>query len=572
VNTPPPAAAVVDVEPSGGGHEPVSAVAKRRHISAIWLVPLVAAGLVIYLGYNALVRRGPEITLRFQTAQGILAQQTVLKYKDVPIGTVEDVDLTPNHAGVVVQVRMQREAKFVLTDHARFWVVRPRFSLESLSGLETLVTGAYISVDPGAPGGKSKRAFVGLEDPPGVTSDEPGKMFELKAPRIGSLTDGAPVFYRDVTVGSLLSHDLGNGLGPVSLRVFVHAPYDKLVHADTIFWNASGISVNMGADGLHVELASIEALLTGGIAFETHVGGTPAPVPDNAPPFRLYASKASADAALFDQNTACVSYFQGSVQGLARGSIVQMFGVPIGAVTDVHLAKDPQGRHFVARVAFNLQPERAFAPSDYHVVSPGEVRELVAQGLRVVLDTSSLLTGEKVISLEYVPGSKAATVTEEGGALVLPSQAGGLDGIMRAASDIAAKLNRIPFEDIGKNLDDSLRAVAATAGSPDLRNAIASLSATMKDAHHLVHEADTDLTPALQRLPMIAGELQGAVEHARDALGSAGYGANSDVQRGLARMIDQVGDAARTIRLLADFLDHHPEALIEGRSKHAEGK
>jgi paraquat-inducible protein B len=173
-----------------------------------------------------------------------------------------------------------------------------------------------------------------------------------------------------------------------------------------------------------------------------------------------------------------------------------------------------------------------------------------------------------VLSLQYVPNSKETIVADEDGALVLPSQAGGFDGITTALSDIAAKLDRIPFEDIGNNLNTALKAVGATAGSQDLRDAIASLSATMKDARHLVHEADTDLTPALQRLPVIAGELQTAVEHARDALGSGGYGANSDVQRSLARMVDQVGDAARTVRLLADFLDHHPEALLQGRATH----
>jgi len=149
--------------------------------------------------------------------------------------------------------------------------------------------------------------------------------------------------------------------------------------------------------------------------------------------------------------------------------------------------------------------------------------------------------------------------------LVLPGRSGGLDGILSSVSDIVAKLDRIPFEEIGKHVNDALKSVSDTVGGPDMKSAVASLSKTMTDARHLVHEADTDLTPALQRLPAIAGELQTSVERARDALGAAGYGADSRVQRGLARMIDEVGGAARTIRLLADFLDHHPEALLRGR-------
>ncbi len=552
--------------PQGSDQETATSIEKKRHFSFIWLVPIVAAGLVVYLGYSSLSRRGPEITIQFETAEGLIAQQTLVKYKAVPIGTVDDVDLGSGHDGVIVHLRMQRNAKFALTDHARFWVVRPRFSLANLSALETLVSGAYIAVDPGPPGGRQERNFTGLEEPPGVTSDEPGRTFELKASRIGSLTDGAPVFYRDVTVGEMLKYDLGDGLGPVSLRVFVRAPYDRLVHPDTFFWNASGVSLTSGSNGIHLELESIQALLTGGIAFETPANGENKPLGDAPPPFRLYDSKAKADAALFQKNTACVTYFQSSVQGLERGSAVQIFGVQIGAVEEVRLIFDPGARRFVARVAFDLQPERALKPIDYADMSSDGVRSLVTDGLRVVLDSSNFITGQKVLSLQYVPGTKPAVAVEEGDALVLPSQPGGLDGITTAVADITAKLDRIPFEEIGNNLNSSLQSLKETLGGAELKNAVASLSQTMTELNHLAHEANTDLPPALARLPTIAGELQTTVENAREALGSGGYGANSDVQRSLARMIDQVAETARTVRLLADFLDHHPESLIRGRS------
>jgi len=550
-------------------HEQASAIRKKRRVSFIWIVPIVAAGLVFYLGYDALVQRGPEITLHFKTAEGLNAQQTVLKYKAVPLGIVTDVDLGRDHTDVTVHVRTQRSARFALTDHARFWVVRPRLSISNIASLETIVSGAFIAVDPGPPGGKVQRTFTGLEEPPGVTSDEPGRTFDLEASRIGSLSEGAPVFYRDVIVGSMLRYDLGDSPGPVSLRVFVRSPYDKLVHPDTLFWNASGISLKTGSDGIHLELESIQALLSGGIAFETPEGGDKQVMGAAPPPFRLFNSKAKADAALFRTNTPCVAYFESSVQGLERGSAVQIFGVQVGAVEDVHLIFDLAARRFVARVAFGLQPERMLKPGDYHDLSSVAVRALVADGLHVVLESSNFLTGQKVLSLQYMPAKKPGSVTLEGAALVLPSQAGGLDGITTAMADIAAKLDRVPFEEIGKNMNETLRSLHDTVGGPELQTAVANLSKTMKDLQHLVHEADTNLAPAMAHLPAIAGELQTAVERARDALGEGGYGANSDVQRNLARMIDQVAEAARTVRLLADFLTHHPEALIEGRTSHA---
>jgi paraquat-inducible protein B len=373
-------------------------------------------------------------------------------------------------------------------------------------------------------------------------------------------------------VGAMLKYELGDKPGPVLLRVFIRAPYDKLVHPDTLFWNASGVSLNSGSDGIHLELESIQALIMGGIAFETPEGSDAETVAENSAPFHLYEGKAKADAALFRRNTACVTYFMSSIQGLERGSAVQIFGVQVGAVTEVKLVFDQGARRFVARVAFDLQPERMLPPGEYHTVGVEEVRALAADGLRVVLDSSSFITGQKVLSLQYVPGSKPPPITQEGEALVLPSQAGGIDGITTAMADIAAKLDRIPFEEIGNNLNSTLKSLNDTVGGPEMKNAVASLSETMTSVKHLAREADTNLTPAMARLPAIAGELQTAVERARDALGSSGYGANSDVQRSLARVLDQVGDTARSVRLLADFLDHHPEALIVGRSAHAGGK
>jgi paraquat-inducible protein B len=472
--------------PEGDAHVP-SSVEKKRRFSFIWLVPIVAVGLVIYLGYSSLAKRGPEITIHWKTADGLVANQTLVKYKAVAIGTVTDVDLGGGHDDVIVRVRMQRGGKFALTDHARFWVVRPRLTLANLSGLETLVSGAYIQVDPGTPGGKSEKNFKGLEDPPGVTSDEPGKTFDLKASRIGSLAEGAPVFFRDVTVGSMLKYDLGDGLGPVSIRVFIRAPYDRLVHPDTLFWNASGVSLKMGSEGIHLELESIAALLTGGIAFETPANGENKAMGENPPPFHLYDSKAKADASLFRENTPCVTYFKSSVQGLERGSPVQIFGVQIGAVKDVKLVFASKEQRFQARVTFDLQPERALKPDNYGDLSTDAMRNLVADGLHVVLDTSNMITGQKVLSLQYLPTAKGVVAGTEGDALIVPSQAGGIDGITSAVADIAQKLDKIPFDEIGNNLNTTMRTIKDTVGGPDLQNAIAKLSSTMNDLNQLAH-------------------------------------------------------------------------------------
>jgi paraquat-inducible protein B len=549
---------------------PDAMVRRRRRFSLFWLIPLVCGGIGLYLVVTTLANRGPLITITFKTANGISAEQTQVEHKSVALGLVEDVKLSDDMSHVLVHVRMNRQGERVLTSHARFWVVRPRLSPGSISGLETLVSGAYIEVDPGLPGGEEQRDFAGLEEPPGKRSDEPGRSFVLKAKALGSLGPGSPMFYRDVNVGEVLSYDLGDGLGPVTINVFVRSPFDKFVHENTHFWNASGISVGVGAQGLHVELESFQALLSGGIAFETPQK-TSAPASEPEHEFKLYTDKAEADSAGFRRNIPFVTYFQSSVSGLARGSAVQVFGIQLGTVTDVRLIMEPGGKNIRARVAFELQPERVF--SDDEVGRETDARAVtesfVRRGMRAVLESSNFLTGQKTISLEFVPNAPVATVGQEGDALLLPSQGGGLDNITSSLSDIASKLDTIPFDEIGKNLNNTLASISSTVSGPDVKDSLKKLSATLTDVQHLVHNADRGMTPVLQKLPKMSEDLQQAVARANAALGEGGYGGNSDFQRNLSRLLDQVNDAARSIRLLADFLDRHPEALVRGRTVQA---
>jgi paraquat-inducible protein B len=547
------------------------AVVRRRRFNFIWLVPIIAGTISLYLAVEFLADRGPLITITFNTADGITAQQTEVKHKAVALGTVEDVHLSKDMHRVVVHVRMKREGDSILTDHARFWVVRPRLTTGSISGLETLVSGAFIEVDPGTPGGAPAREFTGLEDPPGVRSDQPGATFVLRAKRLGSIGPGTPVFYRDVVAGEVLSYDLGDGFGPVLIHVFVKAPFDRFVHDSTHFWNASGVTVALGAQGLHVELESLQAILSGGVAFETARVMASGPRSRDDHEFKLFDSEGDADAAGFASNIPFVTYFDSSVGGLSRGSVVEVFGLQIGTVTDVRLTMDAAAGHMRARVAFDLQPERVFSEAEVRrETDPAKVTgTLVRAGMRAVLESSNFLTGQKAISLQYVPDAPPAQVGHEGDALVMPSQGGGLDNITASISDIASKLDRVPFDEIGRSLASALKSVDRTVSGPDMQNALRQLSATLSDISQLTRHADAGLAPALKRLPQLSQDLQQAATRANLLLGENGYGGNSDFQRSTMRLLDQVNDAARSIRLLADFLDRHPEALVRGRSGEA---
>jgi paraquat-inducible protein B len=543
----------------------------RRHVgfSWIWLLPLAALGLVAYLFYGLAREHGPTIFITFESADGLVAQQTLVRYKAVTLGVVQHIELSEDLSHVIVQVQMSDEAKDLLNDKTRFWVARPRFSggLSGLqTGLETLVSGAYVAMDPGPKGRKLQSRFVGLEKPPSVRRDQPGSVYFLAAKAIGGIGEGAPIYYRDVNVGEVLSYELNEK--EVRLRVFVQAPYDQQVKKETRFWNSSGVSINTGANGLHVELQSLKSLLAGGIAFRNPPHGgplTPARAEDT---FRLYPTQDQAEMDFFAHSVPYVSYFLASVRGLTRGSEVHMFGKPLGMVTDVDLVRDPrpgQGGRLAARVGYVLQPERALRDSDRLALEGDGMRALLRDNLRVVLRTSSLLTGQKELSLEYVPGAKPANELQEGNVWVLPSTSDDLQAIGATLAEIADKLNHIPFEEMGANANAILASVKSATAAPKLEHAMASLDSTLQEAGALAKQARRDLGPALARLPAISEKLEKAVDGANQALGQGGYGSDSAVQRQLQRTMSQIADAARSIRLLSDFLNRHPEALVSGR-------
>lgn len=529
---------------------PPTAAVRRSRISWVWLIPVVAAIIAGWLAWRTLRDQGPLITISFGSGEGLTPGQTRVRYKAVELGVVENVRLSDDMSHVVVTARMRQEAAPYLTDKTRFWVVRARLSAGTLTGIETLVSGSYIEMDPGKPGGKEQYAFRGLERPPGVRTGEPGSVYRLVTERIGSLGPGAPVFYRDIAVGEVLGYDIGNGLGPVTLSIFVRSPYDGFVRKGSHFWNASGVSVEVGTQGVHLELASLQALLAGGVAFDAPKNPDAARAAPGAE-FRLYPSLAVAEAADYTAQP-FATYFESSVRGLTPGAAVDFYGIQVGTVTSTDLELDPNTARARARVLFDVQLERISTQPILAQQDPIELmRRLVSRGLRAQLRTASYLTGSSVLSLDFVPNAAKAELTQLDDRWVVPSVGGGLENILAALSNIAGKLDSLPLDQIGANLNGTLR----------------SASGAMTSLSELASRANSGLSPMFQRLPAITAGLEAAVTRADRTFSSLdrGYGKDSEIQRELSRAVVQVGDAARSVRALADYLDRHPEALVRGR-------
>ncbi|MBV8458881.1 MAG: MCE family protein, partial [Acetobacteraceae bacterium] len=365
-------------------------------------MPLVAIAIGAWLAWDTLSKEGPTITISFDGGEGLQAGQSQLKYKDIVFGTVKSLTLTPDHTRVLVTVATTRQAEPLLTSKTIFWVVRPRISLGSVSGLSTLLSGSYIGMLPQT-GGTRQNHFVGNEEPPVLQTNVPGRIFLLKATRLGSISQGSPIYYRDLVAGEVLGWDFADMAESVTIRAFVRAPFDGYVHDETRFWNASGLSVKLAGAGVEVQLESLQALLLGGIAFDTPTadGNTPETPANHV--FPLFADHDAAINASYSRRIPVVSYFPGSVRGLGPGSEVTMHGLKVGRVTDVRLMYDRAKDVVVAPVHYQIEPERILGIGAKDVFrTPAEGADvLVKRGLRATLQSASLITGQQEVGLVF---------------------------------------------------------------------------------------------------------------------------------------------------------------------------
>jgi paraquat-inducible protein B len=542
---------------------PRATTRRSRRISVIWVIPLVAVAIGGWLAWDTLSKEGPTIRISFDGGEGLQAGQSQLKYRDIVLGTVKSLELAPDHTHVVVTVATTRQAEPLLTDQTVFWVVKPRFFAGNISGIETLLSGSYIGMMPGQAGGKAERKFVGHEDPPILQANVPGHTFMLKAKKLGSISVGSPVFYRDLNVGEVLGWDIADMAEYVTIRAFVRAPYDGYVHDETRFWNASGLSVKLAGAGVEVQVESLKALLLGGIAFETPEAEIHTAATAENHTFPLFADREAANNASYTRKIPMISYFPSSVKGLAPGSDVTVHGLKVGQVTEVRLTYDRAKDTVLAPVRFEVEPERVVGVGVRVYKTDAEtVEALLKGGLRASLQSASLITGQQVVALDFVSDAPEAPVTMEEGDFVLPTtEGGGFAGLASSATDLLNKVNAMPFEQIGANLNGILKSVNDAAQGAQLKKALTDLSAMLASAQGMIQRLDTKQLPAL-----VAG-LDKTLTSANKLVLSldSGYGDNTKFNRDLDRLMAQTTDAVRSMRALADLLARHPEALIKGR-------
>ena len=540
-------------------------VVSRGGFSVIWAIPVIAALIGGWLAYTTISEMGPTITITFNEGEGLEAGKTKIKYKSVEIGTVETVEISENLSQVIVTATMDKSTEPHLTTNTRFWVVRPRVGFSGISGLETLVSGAYIDADPRP--GESTRAFIGLDDPPGVTAFEAGSQYRLRAEKLGSCYPGAPVFLRGIEVGRILGHELAEDNHSVLIDIFVKEPHHALVQDSTRFWQKTGIQVSVGAEGIDVKMESLASLIAGGIEFDTPVmaGGNEKPSKPGTV-FELFGSFASIGEAKYVRKVPYLLHFDGSVRGLKVGAPVELKGIRIGTVTDIAVKFDPQTLNFEVPVAIEVEPDRILTSEVQEVIDQLNAEEPYAvgrmlvekHGLRAQLQTGSLLTGQLFVDLDFYPKLPPMGLRMTGKYPEIPTVPSTLDSFRRTATNVLEELRKLPLDKIAHELLKTLEGTKRLTNSPDLMQAVKKLNKTLENVQKLTYAVD-------KSVGSLATSTEKTLAAARSALEVADP--NSPTAVNLANTLEELAAAARSIRVLADYLEQHPESLVHGKSE-----
>jgi paraquat-inducible protein B len=536
---------------------------KGTRISIVWIIPILAAVVAIGIAIQRVMSEGPTITILFKVAEGIEAGKTFVKFKDVNIGQVTTVKLSRDHSKVEVTAKIDKSAADLMVEDAKFWVVEPRITLSGVSGLGTLLSGNYIGFEVGK-SDKQQRQFTGLEVGPIISRSQLGRRFVLKAENLGSLGIGSPIYYRRLQAGQVIGYDLaGDGKG-IDIKIFINEPYEKYVNPETRFWNASGVDVTIGASGFELRTQSLVALLAGGLAFDTPAFASKTePAAANAS-FKLYRDQDIAMRQPEANAARYVLYFPESLRGLTVGAPVTLLGLTAGEVVDVGLDVDPAASKIRGRVEILFYPHRLAARLGAKEAAIGKalennlqqrhalIQRMVEQrGLRAQLRSGSLITGQLYVALDFFPNPPKAKIDWSRDPVEFPVMSSEVADLEQKVNGILAKLDNLPYEAIGA----------------DVTKALVSLDQTLKSVDKAVNRIDVDLTPGLKTT---IEDLRRTIASADGVLKSTDttlVGKDAPGQQELRDALQEIARAARSLRILTDFLEQHPEALLRGKTE-----
>ena len=521
---------------------------RQTRLSPIWVVPIVAIAIGLWLVYDNYSSRGTQVTLTMDNAEGIEAGNTLIRSRNVEVGRVQSVRLSDDLSHAVLTARIQPEVEDMLREDSRFWVVKPRIGREGISGLGTVLSGAYIQLEPGTEEAP-RREFPVSDIPPVAPAGQAGLRLSLTSQLGNSLRVGDPVSYQGYTVGRIEENSFEPDSRTMQHQVFIEEPYTDLVTDSTRFWTSSGIDFRLGADGVRVNVESIEALLGGGVTF-----GVPEDLPMGQPVeantrFTLYADEDAAREGTFNRYLEYVLLVDETVRGLSKGAPVEFRGVRMGTVAAVpwnFTAPQPDSRaRFAIPVLIRIEPQRLGIENSDINLEEWQARfdRMFGLGLRASLKSGNLLTGALFVDLNFQRDLADEYVAERFSERdVFPTVAGGFAQIQAQVTDLLEKLNSLEVEPLLAGLDRNLQA------SESVLNEVREVSTSI---NQLLNDPETQA---------IGGNLNGTLEELRSTL--EGLSPSSPAYQELTTAIERLDRLMRDLQPLTRTLNDNPRALL----------
>lgn len=547
-------------------HLPDVEVRQERWPSPVWLIPLTALLIGLWLLFQTWYEKGPIITVQFVSAEGIESGKTEVRYKAVSVGKIRRLKLSDDLKYIEAEIELSREIGRHLGSDARFWIVSPRIGRSGVSGLTTFLSGTYVGMDPGS-NNDSQGFYQGEDRPPVIAPSENGRRFFLTAESLGSLDVGAPVFYKQLQVGEVIDYKLLSDRNQVRLEMFVRDPYFDFVRTNSRFWNASGAEFSITPNGAEFRMESLTSMLVGGIAFDNPLSGPAAQTSEEGSEFVLYRNSREAQEKQFSQRLYYVLYFDGSVRGLQTGTPVEFQGIPVGQVEGIDLQLNKQSLAVRIPVRISIQPQQFEAD-----IKPEEaddlMRHLVKKGLRAKIDTVSLVTGQKVITLNIEKSPPLADISQgityqTQPYLEFPTTRSAVDDLPVMAGNVMASLQ--------ETLDGVKKLV--NSGKLDktvenLNSLLAEAEGAVKDAQKAIKSFGNDTLPGVNRnMDQISADVGKTLQKLQGSLAQIDRltAQNSPTQYQINEMLEEVTAASRSVRSLAETLQRQPQSFLRGK-------
>ncbi|WP_304616015.1 PqiB family protein [Paracoccus sp. (in: a-proteobacteria)] len=539
-----------------------AARAAQAGVNVIWLVPIIALVVTLGIAWNAFRDRGSLIQIEFADATGITAGETTLRFREIIVGRVEAVQFTPDLGRVVVDVRINRDIAQYIDDEASFWIVRPQVTAQGVTRLDTVLTGAFIEGYWDADVSEPATRFVGLERPPLIRNDQPGTWVTLAMDEADGLNEGAPVLFRGVAVGRIENIRLDPGSDRVLADAFVEAPHDGRLTSATVFWDTSGFSLSLGAQGLSFNVNSLASILQGGVAFDTLASGGRPVEPQQV--FNVQPDEGTARNLLFSGEDDSQPLMLGmiiddSLRGLTRGADVQFQGLRVGQVNDLAVitTEGPGGRPELRQlVTLAIRPGRLGLADD---ADPADalafLTSAVEDGLRARVASAGFLGTSLIVELAEIPDAPPAAMDLEAEPNpLIPSVEGDLEDFSASAQGFIERIGRLPIEELMNSARDMLDSITAIASDQDTRAIPTALREAIEDGRLAL--SDLSAITAQLRENNSGETLAQALEDA-----SAAFQAVSEAAADVPEMVERIDAAASAVE---EFGFAEVSAQVEG--------